>query len=318
MTLLNTIKQLFTKKGQTKLIGLFSILVLLWLIFYVIPDIFASLFYTLLGNLILLLTTLLVSMVYSPSYGILLGILFVILYRFGHYSDVKSVEAFDWTPDSTNTFLQIQNTINRNSNFDTSVIQEQASQEEVDYFNSHGMWPWSPEIKELYIEASSKNPYIRSYPLDSMIHARTLYNENAIRQILFYQTNEGRMLVSGIQINSGEPDLSGKGSFGYTSGLNTYAVNPSSKLIKCDPKMNRLKQSQYIGDGGILGEHVYQESPVDYNQLEDLVPGFQFTNGACDPCANLNNNNSQSCSFSLGNLKSSPLSEIMDGPSFAM
>lgn len=297
---LHYFKQLFNETNKTKLIGLLAILILLWIILYAIPSLFFSLFHTFLGNSILLFTVLLISATYSTTYGILAAISIIILYQISHPSsnETRIKESF-WTQDSTQTFLKIQDTINRNTNFDTSMIQEQASQEEVDYFNTNGKWPWSQTTQDLYIEASNQNPYVRSYPSDSMIHARTLYNQNAIQQILKTQTPEGRMLLNGVQINSGDPDLTGRGNFGYTSGLITNETNPKSKVIVCDAKTNQLKQKRFLGYGGILTEQVKEEIPFDYNDLESTVPGFQFTSGPCNPCANFDPQSNSTCNFSL-------------------
>ena len=135
-----------------------------------------------------------------------------------------------------------------------------------------------------------------------MNDAQTIYNEKAIQEILKTQTDEGQMLLRGIQINSSEPDLSGRGEFGYNSGLITYETNPKSKVIVCDSKTNKLKQTRFLGYGGILTEHVKEEIPFDYKDLENTVPGFKFINEPCDPCMNIDPNSKNSCNFSM-NLK---------------
>ena len=120
------------------------------------------------------------------------------------------------------------------------------------------MWPWSQSIQDKYIDATNRNTYIRSYPPDSMIHARTIYNENAIQQIL-----ADKSLDRGIIVNSLEPDLSGYGNFGYTSGLVTNETNPKSKIIRYDPKTGQLVQSQFLGYGGIMGEQIRRITPYE-------------------------------------------------------
>jgi len=305
-------KKLFTEDNKTKLIGLLSILVFLWLVLYVIPSFFILLFHTFLGNLILLLTIILISATYTAQYGIIATICIIILYRISSPSfktkETKTTENYEnqnqdqnqWTQDSTNTFLQIQSTINRNTNFDTSMIQQQATQEEVDYFNDNGKWPWSQTTKDLYTEALNKNVYIRSYPDDAIIKAQTIYNENAIQQILKMQTKEGKFLQRGVEINQGthEDDISGIGAFGYTSGLKTNKTNPNSKIIKCDANTNEIKQIQFMGYGGILGEQVNKETPVNYHDLENIIPGFKFINEPCNPCTNMGNSTNY-CPFIL-------------------
>jgi len=68
--------------------------------------------------------------------------------------------------------------------FDTDTLQQQASQEEVDYFNENKKWPWSSSTTQLYEMAINQNPYIRTYSGDAVNYAQTIYNETAILGIL--------------------------------------------------------------------------------------------------------------------------------------
>jgi hypothetical protein len=185
MKIPKTIKNLINEDNKTKIIGLLTILIFLWLILYFIPEIITSLFNTLLGNLILMSTSALV-LLYNVKYGIIVSIIFVLLYRFYQLSKTNTQseqkrEGFAWTPQSTQDFIVIQSTINPQKIFDVNMIQKnQATQEEMDYFNTHGLWPWSKQTKELYIASIKTNPYIRTWPEDGLDYARTIYNEAAI------------------------------------------------------------------------------------------------------------------------------------------
>jgi hypothetical protein len=101
-------KNLFNQDNKTMLLGLLSILVVLWTILYVIPGFLVSLFNTILGNLILLLSLILVSS-QDVKYGISFGIILVILYRFSHLK-----EGFTWSEESGRQFIELQNSINPN------------------------------------------------------------------------------------------------------------------------------------------------------------------------------------------------------------
>ena len=193
-----TIKKLFNNDNKLRLIGILTILVFCWLILYFIPEIFISLFHTYLGVLILLLTTLLIG-IHNYTYGFFTGIILIILYQFSHFRR----EGFSWSKQSTQDFLLIQNSINPNIIFDVNMIQEnQANQEELDYFNTHGMWPWSNEVIQLYTEAVQRNPIIRTYSGDSINYARSVYNQSAILRILSYQNKEGQMLLNGVLVEN--------------------------------------------------------------------------------------------------------------------
>ena len=302
MKIPKTIKNLINEENRTKIIGLLTILIFLWLILYFIPEIITSLFNTILGNLILLIISMLVSM-YNIKYGVVLIIVLVIIYRFFQLS--KEKEGFTWNQQSTQDFLEIQSTINRQSIFDVNLIQEnQASQEELDYFLKNGHWPWSQKVQDLYMEAVKTNPYIRTLPSSALQHTMTVYNEAAILRILSEQTKEGQFLLNGVLIknpngNQMEDLPSGFGNFPYMSG---QIGNKSDDIIKCNTANENdatLERITYTGKGGIFGEQTRKVTPVDYKDLENIIPGFQYLNGPCNPCGAINKKADYSCAFKL-------------------
>ena len=76
---------LFSRKNINLVVGLITMLITLWIIFFAVPGLFISLFDTVLGNLILFLFIFLASM-YDMNMGIGLAIVFIILWRFSHMS----------------------------------------------------------------------------------------------------------------------------------------------------------------------------------------------------------------------------------------
>jgi hypothetical protein len=204
------LKNLFNQDNKTMLIGLLSILVVLWTILYVIPGFLVSLFNTILGNLILLLSLILVSS-QDVKYGIAMGIILIILYRFSHLK-----EGFTWSEESGRQFIELQNSINPNTIFDLKQIKKQASQEEVDYFLKNSKWPWTKETEDLYNELLNKNTYVRSYPDDSITDAKTKYNQSIITQILNEQLD---VLQNNLNKHIILDDRDGLGSYAFSSGL---------------------------------------------------------------------------------------------------
>jgi hypothetical protein len=302
MKILKNIKNLINEENKIKIIGLLTILIFLWLIIYFIPEIITSLFNTILGNLILLVISILVSM-YNIKYGIIVILILVIMYRFSHIK-----EGFTWNDKSTKDFLLIQRTINPQSIFDVNMIQEnQASQEELDYFLKNGYWPWSQNTIDLYDKAIRTNPYIRTLPEDAIKYTRTVYNQAAILRILSYQTKEGQFLLNGVLVkdphgNKLEDLPSGFGNFPYKSG---QIGNKSDDVIKCNTNKKNdatLERITYTGKGGIYNEQDRKVTPVDYKDLENIIPGFQYLNGPCNPCGAINEKADYSCPFKL-NLK---------------
>jgi len=308
MNINKDMKPLFNEENRLRIIGLLTFLLIMWLVLYFIPSIFTSLFNTLLGNLILVLITILVT-TYDFRYGIVTSLILISIYRFSHMS---VVEGFVWDKDKTNDFLLIQSTINPHKVFDVNMIQEsQASQEELDYFIKHGEWPWSQKTIELYTESIIRNPYIKTYPGDAIIHERKIYNEAAILRIISYQTKEGKFLLNGVLVNDAsgnnmEELPSGFGNFAYKSGLTD---DKSLDVIRCNmskPNDASLERIRYTGRGGIYGEQTTKVTPVDYNELEAIIPGFTFLNGKCDPCVAVNKNPDYSCPFKLKLKSESP------------
>lgn len=239
---------------------------------------------------------------------ILLCIFIVFFNLYTRNGSDNDKEGFTWSQDTITNFVQTQQTKTPQVLFDTNVLQQQVSEEDAADFLKNGSWSWSDKVKNLYKEASAKNPYVQTYPQDSMKNAQKIYNEKSILYILSQQTKEGDFLMNGIEVNTETDDIlkSGEGTFGYTSGLITNAVNKNSKLILCDTDTGKIKQRQFIKNGGILGEHVYKITTPDYHDLESIIPGFHFINGPCNPCSNLNNANSNNtCPFEL-NVRNSP------------
>ena len=151
------IKNIFNENNKVRIFGLLTILILLWVVLYLIPDFLVLLFNTFLGNLILITITIL-TLFYNIKYGIFIGLVLIIMYRFSHVT--KTNEGFTWSKESEQNFILTQSSMNPQNIFDTSMIQ--ASQEEVDYFNENKVWPWSQKTKELYVNALNTNPYIRT------------------------------------------------------------------------------------------------------------------------------------------------------------
>jgi hypothetical protein len=303
--------------NKTKIIGFLSILISLWLVLYLIPNLFVSLFNTLLGNLILMVSIILVYM-NNKLYALGLGLVLIILYRFSRLSkegfeinvsgtfniDDESQQNMMSQEELNNNFLQIQNTINKNTIFDMNIINLQASQEELKYFNKNGIWPWSPKVIELYEEAISRNPYVRSVSKQSVEYARKIYNEAAILRVLSYQTKEGQFLINGILVkdpsgNKMEELPSGFGNFPYETGL---LGNRVDDIIKCNLKNDKnptLERIRYTGKGGIFGEQTEKVTPVDYKDLEKIIPGFTFLNKPCNPCGSMADIPDYSCAYRL-------------------
>lgn len=294
-------KEIFDPKNELILIGIISIFILIWIILYAIPGLLSNLFNTVLGKLILLLGVILISYK-NIKYGLLFFVILLIVYRLISFS--KNKEGFTWTKTSQDKFLEIQKSINPDVVFDASEVQKQSSQEDVDYFIKNGHWKWSKETEDLYVKTLYNNPYVRTDPQTALETMRTIYNENAILQLLSWQAKEGQFLRNGVSLRGGKINKyqalpNGWGDYAFDSGQITHTDN----IIKCGTNKNdkklSLQQILYMGNGGILYEHVKKIIPVDYNNLEKLIPGFKFLKKPCNPCEAMEEPANYTCPFQL-------------------
>ena len=69
---------------QSLFVGILTLLIGIWIIFYAVPELFASLFNTLLGNLILVFVLILTAMK-NVAVSLGLAVFFLVLYNFSHY-----------------------------------------------------------------------------------------------------------------------------------------------------------------------------------------------------------------------------------------
>ena len=69
---------------QSLFVGILTLLIAIWLIFYAVPELFASLFNTLIGNLILVFIIILTAM-RNIVVSLGLAVFFLVLYKFSHY-----------------------------------------------------------------------------------------------------------------------------------------------------------------------------------------------------------------------------------------
>jgi len=225
-----------------------------------------------------------------------------------------------FTTESTNQFLDLQSTINPHKRFDMDAIGKQASQEELDYYLKHKMWPWTTELQKMYKTALQSNPYIRTDPNLGVQQARILYNESIMWQILSWQTKEGQFLLNGVIVKdaSSNPLPSGFGDFPYSSEL----TKERHDVIKCETTNegdNVLMRTRNVGIDQ-NGAYITKQFPVDLGTLDKLIPGFVFGStfskggqsgakpgfgstfskgGKCNPCVALNDPPDYSCPFNL-------------------
>jgi DNA-binding transcriptional regulator of glucitol operon len=73
----------FSRKNLNLVVGLITLLIILWVVMFAVPELFVSLFNTVLGNLILL-GFIILSGMYNTNLAIGFAVVFIILWRFSH------------------------------------------------------------------------------------------------------------------------------------------------------------------------------------------------------------------------------------------
>lgn len=78
-----SIANIFSRKNLNLVVGLITLLIVLWVVMFAVPSLFVYMFDTALGNLILLAFVFLAAM-YNTNLAIGLLIVFIVLFRFAH------------------------------------------------------------------------------------------------------------------------------------------------------------------------------------------------------------------------------------------
>ena len=78
-----SLQNIFSKKNMNLIVGLITLLVILWIAMYAIPSLFVNLFDTFLGQIILVGFIILATM-HNTLFGIGLATIFIVLYQFSH------------------------------------------------------------------------------------------------------------------------------------------------------------------------------------------------------------------------------------------
>lgn len=231
---------------------------------------------------------------------LLLLLLLFLFYNCNSNNSLK--EGFQWSQDSINKFKILQSTINPLSHFDMQMIQNQASEKEGKELLKTGIWPWSKETQYLYLDAVAREPIVRLTPGFSLQKAKTIYNENAMKQMLSWNTKEGEFLLNGGFANNNNNNNKKRDQIKCFS----YVDKPSVlKKVEIDGLQRigfGLKQDLLNG---------YKKEKITDIANEDVpneMPGFSFVGKPCNPCAPLDND--YSCPFRLNVKGDDSISDI--------
>jgi hypothetical protein len=214
--------------------------------------------------------------------NIIIILLFVVsLIVFNIYKKIDGfqnrINTIPWSSDLIKRFNIYQTSVNKNVNqFNLDQIQKQATPEEAEQYLKTGYWFWSDELKNLYIDKVWQNPIIKIDPQYALNYAMSIYNQNAARELLAWNTKEGQFLLYG-------------GDLGISDGMPKNITN----TIKCSDN------SQYMEKTIYTGINVWNKTKVKPEDIPKEMPGFSFVKNPCNPCAALNSPGDFTCPFKL-------------------
>jgi len=288
--------------ANTLYVSIISVFILFSLVVYLKPDLFISIFGTLLGNIVLFGFVLGLSYYHIKS-GIAVGLFLFMLVLVVRRSHIQKVTDLDlntgvkkegftdattstvWPSTLVDEFVNFQKVLNPEITYDMSIVQKQATPDEVDYLFKNNKWPWSDKLQGFYKEAIAQNSFQNVDPGIAMTNAQQIYNETAMKEILSYNTKEGTFLL-----------------YGAVVGHNDNLPSNINNIIQCstDSKGNSiLEKIVYNGYDSIYGNLNKTVTQVDYTDLPNQVNGFKFLGTPCNPCVALKSNPEYKCPFAL-------------------
>jgi hypothetical protein len=207
---------------------------------------------------------------------IIFGILILFILFLFIYKTNMLVEGFiqqHWQDDLVKRFTEFQNTVYKNDyQYNLKILQQQATPEEAEHLLKTGYWPWSDETKYLYMDAVFHNKIIKIEPGIALDYAMKIYNENAVKKLLSWNTKEGQFLLYGALLGN--------------------KTDPSYNLIRCDE--TDMKKLTYYASNGYL---VPSETIIENKDIPKELPGFNFFKNICNPCNVFKDDGVYDCPF---------------------
>ena len=174
-------------------------------------------------------------------------------------------EGFEWSIEDRKDFERYKKYALPNTQFNLDMLQSQASPEEAGFLYKHGYWPWREETKKIFLQELGQSSLVKSDPFISLDYYQKIYNDNAVRQLLGWNTKEGQFVLRGV-------------------------TTPDGTRYQCkenDDGSNSMFKSWIDGYNFWNGYANAHEEKVNSEDLPAEIKGFSFVNGPCNPCDNL-------------------------------
>jgi hypothetical protein len=209
-----------------------------------------------------------------------------------------------WSKATVDKFLEYQKSRYPTAQFNMEIIQNQATEQEALTLIQTGFWPWSKPTQDMYVNSIVKSQVIKIAPDESLTESMKLYNENAIKLMLSWNTKEGQLLLMGADLGASTYDP-------------LFAGDKNHNIIKCraptsaktDP-VSYMEKTSYLGTDYLSGIFKTKKEIVANADLPTVIPGFGFIKGTCNPCGPLNIQPDYGCPFNLNTKGDNSVSEI--------
>ena len=192
-----------------------------------------------------------------------------------YYSNTLYTEGFVWSMKEKHDFENYRKASLPQTQFDLTMLQKQASPEEAAFLYKNGYWPWRDETKQLFLQELGQSTLIKSDPNISLDFYQKRYNDNAIRQLLGWNTKEGQFVLRGVTTKDGSKFQCKENNDGSSS----------------------MKKSWIDGYNLWNGYPNVHEEHVKNEDIPNQIFGFSFLKGPCNPCDNLEYN--KHCPFKM-------------------
>ena len=241
-----------------------------------------------------------------------IGILFLFSFFLSKKYGKEGFQSNSWNDQTLQDFVNYENTANPRYVYDTSYVQLTATSDEVSSLTQNNKWTWDNSLYKLWANSVQGNPVSKYFPLSNADDIQSIYNQGAAKQLLALNTDEGRFLTQGVLLDNNSkgyllPD--GLGTFGFNSGL-----QPRNKdILRCDSDTLSLQRIRRGGYDGVFSISPDTATNIPPSHLPELIQGFSFVNGTCNPCVALKSQPDYSCPFVLGKQGISPLWQYLWG-----
>ena len=197
--------------------------------------------------------------------------------------EIKGSQDYDWPYEKEQALQYYEDVVNNNAyEYDMNMVQQQANEKEADFILKYGYWPWSEETKYLYMDAVQHHPIIKVQPSIALKNAMVIYNEEAAKRLLSWNTKEGEFLLNGVTIGTNQ----------NLKDTIKCGINKSG-----DPVPIKTTYNGFNVWNGYKNSKAEEVSP---SELPSLIKGFSFVNEPCNPCLPLTTDKpNYSCPFKI-------------------